>query len=91
MTPFDKFKETAALVNLWIAEEKPKIERFGCRNCSSAHSTHESFDRFCTNQYGICNCLPNWRTPIARIDECPKKNNPRAGKLSSICKVNTEV
>lgn len=44
MTPFDKFKETAALVNLWITEEKPKIERFGCRNCSSAHSTHESFD-----------------------------------------------
>lgn len=41
MTPFDKFKETAALVNLWITEEKPKIERFGCRNCQYAHSTHE--------------------------------------------------
>lgn len=46
MTPFDKFKETAALVNLWITEEKPKIERFGCRNCQYAHSMHESFDRF---------------------------------------------
>ena len=76
MTPFDKFKETAALVNLWIREEQPKIERF---------------DRFFTNGYCICNCLPNWHTPIARIDECPKKNNPRAGKLSSICKVNTDV
>lgn len=91
MTPFDKFKETAALVNLWITEEKAKIERFGCRNCQYAHSMHESFDRFFTNQYGACSCLPNWCTPIARIDECPKKNNPRAGKLSSICKVNTEV
>lgn len=46
MTPFDKFKETAALVNLWTIEEKPKIERFGCRNCQYAHSTFESFDRF---------------------------------------------
>lgn len=24
MTPFEKFKETAALVNVWIREEQPK-------------------------------------------------------------------
>lgn len=91
MTPFDKFKETAALVNLWIREEQPKIERFGCNNCHYSHANFQSFDRFFTNQYRTCDCLPHWNTPVARIDECPKKNNPRAGKLSSICKVNTEV
>ena len=26
MTPFDKFKETAALVNLWITEENLKLK-----------------------------------------------------------------
>ena len=46
MTPFDKFKETAALVNLWIREEQPKIERFGCNNCHYSHANFQSFDRF---------------------------------------------
>lgn len=91
MTPFEKFKETAALVNVWIREEQPKRERFGCKNCQYLHGTFESFDRFFTNGYCVCNCLPYWHTPIAQIDECPKKNNPNAGRLSSICRVNTEV
>ena len=89
MTPFEKFKEKAALVNHWIKEEKPKIQRFGCEKCKYVHYTHESFDRFYTYNYCVCCCLPNWLKPVARISECPKKNNPNAGKLISVCKVNS--
>ena len=50
----------------------------------------DALEKF-NHSYRVCCCLPCWYTPIAKLDSCPKEDNPKAGKLSSICRVNTEV
>ena len=88
MTPFEEFKETAALVKHWIEIEKPKIKDFGCDGCKHNTYTFKSCCGYHTYSYSVCCCLPYWYKPIARISECPKKNNPDAGSLKSVCRVN---
>jgi len=91
MDALEKFKKHAQTVLLWIEDEKPRVQRFKCENCQYRRYHCDSNFGVFTHSYRVCCCLPCWYTPIAKLDSCPKENNPKAGKLSSICRVNTEV
>lgn len=91
MDALEKFKKHAQTVLLWIEDEKPRVQRFKCENCQYRRYHCDSNFGVFTHSYRVCCCLPYWYTPIAKLDSCPKEDNSKAGKLSSICRVNTEV